>query len=258
MGDPIETVQAQTNTKHSWTLRPYLKTQAGTIILPKGYDLPYASENIGLKLSNGKTYFEAEAGAGTAVAANLSFGHEFNIGKNLGLELSANGSYVNDLIKTDISVNMHNNINYSESIYINENLINTYECNYNLNHTYDFKYAKSNASATGKATLNWHPNDKLTFKAGGYAGVRASCVPTVDAKTTYTIDTNIDDHIADEGYITTITNLGVNNEVKVGEQVVTPVAGGSFGVSGKRFGVDGTIGTDGVTIGAKINLGRNP
>ena len=255
MGINIGDEPQKAEIKQPWTLKPYAKTQGGVLSLPKNFTLGYASENIGLRLSNGKTYFEADAGIGTAATANLSFGHEFNIGKNLGLELSANGSYANDLINRNLSITVHNNIDVQEEIYNGETHMYTYEYQYNDEHQYNCKYAKTNASATGKATLNIHPNDKLTFKAGGYAGVRVSDVPTVEKNTACTINTTINDY-TDEGYINTTTDININNKIRVGKSVITPVIGGSVGISGKRCEANATLGTDGVTIGAKINLGR--
>lgn len=48
---------------------------------------------LGGEISKGGTFAKAEVGCGTAFKAKAEVGHEFNIGKNMGLELSANAQY---------------------------------------------------------------------------------------------------------------------------------------------------------------------
>ena len=48
---------------------------------------------IGGQISKSGTFAKAEVGYGTAFKARAEVGHEFNIGKNMGLELSANAAY---------------------------------------------------------------------------------------------------------------------------------------------------------------------
>ena len=48
---------------------------------------------LGGEISKGGTFAKAEVGYGTAFKAKTEVGHEFNIGKNMGLELSANAQY---------------------------------------------------------------------------------------------------------------------------------------------------------------------
>lgn len=48
---------------------------------------------LGGEISKGGTFAKAEVGCGTAFKAKTEVGHEFNIGKNMGLELSANAVY---------------------------------------------------------------------------------------------------------------------------------------------------------------------
>lgn len=48
---------------------------------------------LGGQIKKGSTYANAEVGYGTAFKAKAEVGHEFNIGKNTGLDLSANAEY---------------------------------------------------------------------------------------------------------------------------------------------------------------------
>lgn len=48
---------------------------------------------LGGEINKGGTYANAEIGYGTAFKARAEVGHEFNIGKNMGLELSGNAEY---------------------------------------------------------------------------------------------------------------------------------------------------------------------
>ena len=49
--------------------------------------------SLGGQINKGKTYANAEVGYGTTFKARAEVGHEFNIGKNMGLELSGNAEY---------------------------------------------------------------------------------------------------------------------------------------------------------------------
>lgn len=49
---------------------------------------------LGGQISKAGTYANAEVAYGTAFKAKAEIGHEFNIGKNMGLELSGNAEYV--------------------------------------------------------------------------------------------------------------------------------------------------------------------
>ena len=48
---------------------------------------------LGGEINKGGTYANAEVGYGTTFKARAEVGHEFNIGKNMGLDLSANAEY---------------------------------------------------------------------------------------------------------------------------------------------------------------------
>lgn len=48
---------------------------------------------LGGQVKKGGTYANAEVGYGTAFKAKAELGHEFNLGKNMGLELSGNAEY---------------------------------------------------------------------------------------------------------------------------------------------------------------------
>lgn len=73
---------------------------------------------FGGQISKGGTYANAEVGYGTSFKAKVEVGHEFNIGKNMGLEISANAQHVNSNSDSTYSVNMmsnnsHDTVEYS-------------------------------------------------------------------------------------------------------------------------------------------------
>jgi len=74
----------------------YVKVEAGAYEGRKDKFNTNVDAVFGGEIKKGGTYAKAEAGYGTALKAGIEAGHEFNIGKNIGLELSANAQYLRD------------------------------------------------------------------------------------------------------------------------------------------------------------------
>lgn len=67
----------------------YVQGNAGAVRNPAGESFSNIGTTLGGEVNYKGTYLKAEAGAGTALSGKLEVGHEFDIGKNMGLDLSA-------------------------------------------------------------------------------------------------------------------------------------------------------------------------
>lgn len=87
--------------------------QANVGIIKNLADEKYA--NIGAALGgeiNYKgTYLKAEAGAGTALTGKFELGHEFDLGKNMGLDISAKATANKTLKSSKLMSNFNYNVN---------------------------------------------------------------------------------------------------------------------------------------------------
>lgn len=61
---------------------------------------------LGGEINKGGTYANAEVGYGTAFKAKAEVGHEFNIGKNMGLDLSANAEYKKSTVSSSYTTSL--------------------------------------------------------------------------------------------------------------------------------------------------------
>lgn len=89
MTEPITTTQVKTPVKKE----AYVQVGGGV----NNYGnttAPDIGVTLGGQVSKNGTYAKTELGCGTALKAKVEVGHEFGIGKNMGLELSANAEYV--------------------------------------------------------------------------------------------------------------------------------------------------------------------
>lgn len=64
---------------------------------------------LGGEINKGGTYANAEIGYGTAFKAKAEVGHEFNIGKNMGLDLSANAEYKKSTVSSTYTTSLRTN-----------------------------------------------------------------------------------------------------------------------------------------------------
>ena len=64
---------------------------------------------LGGQINKGKTYANAEVGYGTTFKARAEVGHEFNIGKNMGLDLSANAEYKKSTVSSSYTTSLRTN-----------------------------------------------------------------------------------------------------------------------------------------------------
>lgn len=74
----------------------YTQVQAGAYSATAGKPKLNVGALLGGEISKNGTYANAEVGLGTSLSASVKAGHEFNIGKKMGLELSAGAEYLRD------------------------------------------------------------------------------------------------------------------------------------------------------------------
>lgn len=159
-----------TNTKPVQT-KAYVQAEGGVnnYVNNKGVNL---GATIGGELSKGNTYAKAEVGCGTALKAEAEIGHEFDIGKNMGLELSANAASVESMIPTVL---------YESTIIRRENgTLEEWK-----RHT---KWLDGIKKAGGAMMLSFH-GKKGNVKAGLEMGAYKNTAPNV----VYSTDVNTED-----------------------------------------------------------------
>ena len=79
--------------KPAVTTKGYAQANLGIIQNAAGENYTNIGATLGVQANYKNTYMKGEAGAGTALTGKIELGHEFDIGKNMGLDLSAKGQY---------------------------------------------------------------------------------------------------------------------------------------------------------------------
>lgn len=152
------------------TAKGYAQANAG--VIKNAADEVYSNlgATIGGEVNYKNTYLRGEAGAGTALTGKLEIGHEFDIGKNMGLDLSAKGQYT----RSNSTSSLHAIFDYTES-----------------GETNGVPYTKQELRT---ANVNWNAGEtrlgaqaELTFKSknakfgvGLEGGLRHSTSPDID------------------------------------------------------------------------------
>lgn len=88
------------------TATGYVQANAGIISNAAKEKYTNAGIAIGGQVNYKKTYLRGEAGAGTALTGKLELGHEFDIGKNMGLDLSAKSQYSSSAFKNNSTIEL--------------------------------------------------------------------------------------------------------------------------------------------------------
>jgi hypothetical protein len=163
---------------------------------------------IGTELTKGNSHLEAEAGVGTNYTAKLEAGHTFDIGKNMGLDLSLNTQGAIAANKTRVS--MTTNVEIPER----EEPISAH---------FDDKYRRMSFRGGAKAQLQFQPSKNFTLKVGGEAGYKKSDGYRAEQNTV--LDLSTGEHIemtqnykheAKDGWYATPT---VDAELKAGKHL---------------------------------------
>ncbi len=70
-------------------VKGYAQANTGVVINPAGESYSNIGATLGGEVNYKNSYIKAEGGAGTALSGKVELGHEFDIGKNMGLDISA-------------------------------------------------------------------------------------------------------------------------------------------------------------------------
>ena len=86
----------------------YVQLHTGGVHNPAGRSYDNTGIGVGGKLNYKGTYLSAELAGGTAMAGKVQLGHEFDLGKNFGLDLSAKaqGSFATKRSKNDTHIDL--------------------------------------------------------------------------------------------------------------------------------------------------------
>jgi hypothetical protein len=113
---------------------------------------------IGEELTKGNNHLNVACGAGTAYMTKLEVGHTFDIGKNMGLDLSLAGQTAVAATKDKIS--MSTTISTQDAQDFSANLT--------------AKYRKMDFRGGAKVQLKFKPSDSFTLKAGIEGGYKSN------------------------------------------------------------------------------------
>ena len=148
----------------------YTGLQAGVIKSPTDKAYANAGAILGGEANYKGTFLRGQVEAGTALGGKLELGHTFDIGENMGLELSA---------KTEInkSLTSNNTFNAGTKNINSLTLVNTGDCsqvvnvNVPLNSEYSASW-KGGETRTGMAAKLTFGSKKAKFSIGAEAGFR--------------------------------------------------------------------------------------
>ena len=103
----------------------YVQAQAGYVLNDNAF--LNAGVTAGGALNYKGTFIKGEAGAGTALAGKIELGHDFDLGKNMGLTFSAKAQHATSLIAKDnvtlvqnVEVATQNGTYQAQNLYVNE------------------------------------------------------------------------------------------------------------------------------------------
>jgi hypothetical protein len=221
--------KSQQPVKSPWKLEKYVKSQAGVFITPSKtcslddsfVALPYINEAFGFKAQKGNFFVSGENGVGTSVTGKIATGYEIPIGKQFGLELSADARVAESLIgKKNIEINT--NTNAMTQIVLEDSEGNELLTVRNLqaNNHIEARYNEGSMAAGANIMAKYHPIDNLSYGIGVRAAVVSGNAANVNIKQNL---------VSDNKYAEGNINHSHNNDVRVtiGEEhtqfVVSPV-----------------------------------
>ena len=89
----------------------YAQANGGIIKNPADEKYANIGAALGGEINYKGTYLKAEAGAGTALTGKLELGHEFDLSKNMGLDISAKATANKTLKSSKLMSNFNYNVN---------------------------------------------------------------------------------------------------------------------------------------------------
>lgn len=93
-------------------VKAYAQANAGIVHNPAGKNFSNIGATLGGEVNYKSTYLKAQGGAGTALSGKIELGHEFDIGKNMGLEVSAKAQTTRSLVTNELQYNSNKKTNY--------------------------------------------------------------------------------------------------------------------------------------------------
>ena len=146
-------------------LKGYAGAHAGMIKNPVGEKYSNIGFNAGAKLDYKNTYLKAELQAGTAVGAEVKLGHEFDLGKNIGLDTYGTASINIGKDQTD-----YREVEY-KSVYHSAFNPDAKPYVHNEKYTFDSKWTSGEQKMGVGAQLTFKAKN-IKFGAGIEAGTR--------------------------------------------------------------------------------------
>ncbi|MBR6127509.1 hypothetical protein IKQ21_07490 [bacterium] len=216
--------------KHNTTFTGYAGLQAGSLTPAAGGTINTNGAILGAAVKKNGTYLKAEVGTGTAFTGKIEAGHEFDIAKNMGLDLSAKVQATKSNKKT--TVNMQSG--FDNDINLETNAGNVTILN-NQGADVSSSWKATELRAGARAELKFKPSKRTSLGVGVEGGVKNSLNPDFQfssiannradvivngVKTTYDKTYNSSQEIKGrktQGYISPIftanINLGKKNQI---------------------------------------------
>ena len=208
----------------------YTGVQAGIIRNSAKENFLSSGAILGGEVSYKRAFARTQVMGGTTLGAEAQIGYEFDLGRNMGLELSAKTqmykNLVSDLGSTTQTAEFHHNAEYS--IVNEQGQAEIISQSFDENHTSSWKHGMQQTGV--KAQLNFG-SQKAQFGVGVEAGTRNSLRPNISFSSNInsTIEIKAGDKTVDVQNLAKLTAVKVDNGAK---GYVTP------------------------TLTAKVNLGK--
>ena len=226
-----------TNPLKNVKLTGYTGVQAGAVRNASNETYANAGAILGGEVNYKGTFLKGQVEAGTALGSKLELGHTFDIGRNMGLEISANAQRSMGLASS--KGQKGNDIPYSIStgVSINTESGELHEINYNEQGSVKAggSWRKSDSRYGLQAKLTFG-SEKARFGAGIEAGMHSDNRPTVSYESinNTTIDVIIGDKKISDNYSQNVQGVVVSQKTK---GFVTPTLSADINL-GKGFSLN--------------------
>ena len=229
----------------------YTGVQAGIIRNSTKENFLSSGAILGGEVNYKGAFARTQVMAGTAIGAEAQIGYEFDLGRNMGLELSAKTqmykNQVSDLGSTTNTTNFHHHADYSVT---NEQgqteIVNQ---SFDENHTSSWKHGMQQTGL--KAQLNFG-SKKAQFGLGIEAGTRNSIRPNIS----YSSDINSTIELKAGDKTINVQNLAKATVVKVdngAKGYVTPTLNAKVNL-GKGFSLNANADLNQGHVGVRYNF----
>ena len=168
-------------------LTAYAGVQGGVIKSPTDKAYTNSGAILGGEINYKGTFLRGQVEAGTALGGKLELGHTFDIGRNMGLELSAKAQFNKSLIGNN-TYNASADVVHNYDLNVTDNQ-NAYLVNVTSPVSSDFSTSwKGGETRIGLGAKYTFGSNKVKFGIGAEAGFRKGNQPNM----TYTLESNSD------------------------------------------------------------------